>query len=97
MQRLSGARYKAPGHREESGVASQTGFNHKPPVISSGTRQAGGQKFVLCCWWPRMVDGSLNVIVDPEGNPSEEIVHAGAREGGEVPVRLSEGEGSGGN
>ena len=40
-----------------------------------------------------MVDGILNVISKPEGNPSEEIVHAGAREGGEVLVRLSEGVG----
>ena len=44
-----------------------------------------------------MVAGSLNVTVEPEGNPLEEIVHAGQREGGEVPVRLSEGVGSGGN
>ena len=28
-----------------------------------------------------MVDGSLNVIIKPEGNPSEEIVYEGEREG----------------
>ena len=44
-----------------------------------------------------MVDGSLNVIVEPEGNPSEEIVRAGEREGGEVPARISEGVVSGVN
>ena len=44
-----------------------------------------------------MMDGILNVIEKPEGKPSEEIVHAGAREGGEVPFRLSERVGSGGN
>ena len=33
----------------------------------------------------------LNVKVEPEGNPEEEIVYAGAREGGEIMGRLLQG------
>ena len=42
-----------------------------------------------------MLDGSINIIAEPEENPLDEIVHTGARKGGEVPGRLSYGVGSG--
>ena len=42
-----------------------------------------------------MVEGSLNIIADTEGNLTEEIVNVGAREGGEVTCGLLEGVGAG--
>ena len=50
---------------------------------------------VLCLWWPMVVDRSLNVIAEPEGNSVEEIVYAREREGVDVPGRLLEGLGAG--